>query len=265
MNTFGERLRFFRQRKALTQEQLAQQIGVAKTTITGYEKNNREPDVIKIKKIAAALEVTGDELLGISINKESERVFSFNEQKHIRKYRTLDDHGRGLVNMATDKEYERCLADNPKASIEEEAADYEIPLLGKTAAGTPLSYGAPSYEYIKVKRIPPGAKFALMVDGQSMEPDIMDNSIVFIRPQPVAENSEIVVVEIDGEVTCKKYRNQGGKVSFEPINPEFKPITVFEECRIIGKVIFWKSEGINKNNRMQARGLKYVYYSFIIY
>ena len=36
--------------KGLTQEQLADMIGVAKSTLTGYEKGNREPDVMKIKK-----------------------------------------------------------------------------------------------------------------------------------------------------------------------------------------------------------------------
>lgn len=68
--TFGDRLKHFRELKGLTQEQLATQIGVAKTTITGYEKGNREPDVAKIKRLAAALCVSGNELLGIE-QKES--------------------------------------------------------------------------------------------------------------------------------------------------------------------------------------------------
>lgn len=61
--TFGERLKMFREQRGLTQEQLAEKIGVAKSTVTGYEKGNRTPDVAKIKKLAAALEVSGDELL----------------------------------------------------------------------------------------------------------------------------------------------------------------------------------------------------------
>lgn len=63
--TFGDRLKHFRELRGLTQEQLAVQIGVAKTTITGYEKGNREPDVAKIKKLATALCISGNELLGI--------------------------------------------------------------------------------------------------------------------------------------------------------------------------------------------------------
>lgn len=68
--TFGERLKQFREARGLTQEQLAIAIGVAKTTVTGYERGNREPDVAKIKKLAAALGVSGDELLGTGQEKK---------------------------------------------------------------------------------------------------------------------------------------------------------------------------------------------------
>ena len=40
--------------------------------ITGYEKNNREPDVLKIKKLAYALDITGDDLLGIEPQKSTD-------------------------------------------------------------------------------------------------------------------------------------------------------------------------------------------------
>ena len=72
--TFGDRLRKMRLERGLTQEQLAQQIGVAKSTLTGYEKGNREPDVFKIKRILEVLDMDSDYLLGISRkNKKSPR------------------------------------------------------------------------------------------------------------------------------------------------------------------------------------------------
>ena len=53
---FANRLKEARLAKGYTQEQLGELIGVAKTTITGYEKN-REPSVAKIGEIAEALDV----------------------------------------------------------------------------------------------------------------------------------------------------------------------------------------------------------------
>lgn len=67
--TFGDRLRKARLQKGFTQEQLAHQIGVAKSTLTGYEKGNREPDLFKIKKLLKVLEVDSDYLLGIEQEK----------------------------------------------------------------------------------------------------------------------------------------------------------------------------------------------------
>lgn len=77
---FGDRLREARLQKGLTQEQLAQQIGVAKSTLTGYEKGNREPDVFKIKKILEALDVDSDYLLGIDRKKESPESAATNSE-----------------------------------------------------------------------------------------------------------------------------------------------------------------------------------------
>lgn len=66
---FGDRLKAARNNMGLTQEQLAEKIGVAKSTLAGYEKGNREPDVFKIKKLIEILGIDADYLL--DINKEA--------------------------------------------------------------------------------------------------------------------------------------------------------------------------------------------------
>jgi len=70
---FGERLNNMRKRKGYTQEQLAAIVGRAKSTITGYEKDNRQPDVPMIKELAKALDAIGDELLGIDANPHTKK------------------------------------------------------------------------------------------------------------------------------------------------------------------------------------------------
>ena len=68
--SFGKQLRKLRKEQGHTQEKLAQMVGLAKSTITNYERDKRQPDVFMIKKLAAALNTTGDELLGIIIEPE---------------------------------------------------------------------------------------------------------------------------------------------------------------------------------------------------
>lgn len=62
---FNENLQKARERKNMTQKEVAERIGVAKSTYSLYESGNREPNVQTIKKIADLLNVSADELLGI--------------------------------------------------------------------------------------------------------------------------------------------------------------------------------------------------------
>ncbi len=60
---FGSRLKCARVAAGYTQTELGKLVGVAKSTLAGYEKGNREPDVLKIKKIAQSLGVSADYLI----------------------------------------------------------------------------------------------------------------------------------------------------------------------------------------------------------
>lgn len=63
---FNENLRLARERKGLSQKELAETIGVAKSTYSLYESGNREPNVQTIRRIADVLNVSTDELLGVN-------------------------------------------------------------------------------------------------------------------------------------------------------------------------------------------------------
>lgn len=65
MVEFGERLKKLRKEKRLTQKQLAAMIGVQHSVISFYEVGDRIPSVEVIIKLAAALHVSSDYLLGI--------------------------------------------------------------------------------------------------------------------------------------------------------------------------------------------------------
>lgn len=57
------KLRELRKMSSLTQQQLADLIGVGQSTITLYEKKMRMPKIITICKIAKALNVSEQEVL----------------------------------------------------------------------------------------------------------------------------------------------------------------------------------------------------------
>lgn len=62
--TFGKRLKSYRKAKGLTQQVLAEKIGVSDKTVSRWESDGGYPDVPTLVPLARALGVTVDELLG---------------------------------------------------------------------------------------------------------------------------------------------------------------------------------------------------------
>ena len=105
---FGDRLVKAREKKGLNQKELAQLLGITPTRLNYWEKNKREPDVFMIKKLAFELNVSTDYLIRNNISKDCvSESFNSEEQKVIKKYRALDEHGKMLVNNVLDLEYKR--------------------------------------------------------------------------------------------------------------------------------------------------------------
>lgn len=65
-NKFNENLRAAREQRGLSQKDVADRVGVAKSTYSLYESGNREPNVQTIRKIADILNVSADDLLGLT-------------------------------------------------------------------------------------------------------------------------------------------------------------------------------------------------------
>lgn len=63
MPTLGEQIRALRKKRGMTQEQLAEKLGTTKAAISRYEKDQRQPKISQIKKIATALDASTDETL----------------------------------------------------------------------------------------------------------------------------------------------------------------------------------------------------------
>jgi len=133
---------------------------------------------------------------------------------------------------------------NKKRAIEVikpvEASSFELPLLGRVAAGKPIEAIGDNLTI----EVPPsmaqgGDHFVLQVQGNSMEEEgILDGDYVVVRKQPTAEEGETVVAIIDNEATVKKYYKRKGYVELRPAHRGMQPIIVKEgEFRIEGKVV----------------------------
>lgn len=105
--TFGEKLKKARSFKKLKQSELAKQLGVTNTTISNWENNISKPDLDTLSYICGLLEVKASYFLDAKPPKE---LVSLKEYDFIKKYRELDNHGKEMVDLVMEKEYNRCIS-----------------------------------------------------------------------------------------------------------------------------------------------------------
>lgn len=72
MSILGKRLKEARENKRLTQIEASKKLGISNGTLSGYERNYRDPDTSILEKMAELYEVQIDWLLGRTDKKEPE-------------------------------------------------------------------------------------------------------------------------------------------------------------------------------------------------
>ncbi|MBR2256237.1 MAG: helix-turn-helix transcriptional regulator [Blautia sp.] len=119
-----DRLREARKNAGMSQEQLASMVGIAKSTLSGYERDGREPSMFTLSKIMTALGVDANFLLQDEMRdfQQAEHLSS-EEKEHIKKFRCLDGHGKKIVTIVTDEEYARCAEDEASNKVVELTLD----------------------------------------------------------------------------------------------------------------------------------------------
>jgi len=102
----------------------------------------------------------------------------------------------------------------------------ELPLFGTIAAGQPLEVQQSDETITVPERLTTrGENFVLKVRGDSMMDDgILDGDYVIIARRERAENGEMVVANVNGEVTLKRLYREGERIRLQPANALMNPI-----------------------------------------
>ncbi|OAJ75209.1 hypothetical protein AYJ08_00215 [Brevibacillus sp. SKDU10] len=66
MSSLGKRLKQARENKNITQMYIAKTLGISNGTLSGYERNYRDPDTEVLSKLASIYEVSVDWLTGMT-------------------------------------------------------------------------------------------------------------------------------------------------------------------------------------------------------
>jgi repressor LexA len=130
----------------------------------------------------------------------------------------------------------------PQADPEDEIRSVTIPVMGRIAAGTPISALQTRSHSINVSPdfLSHGEHFALEVRGDSMvEAGIFDGDTVIVRKQQSADSGDIIVALIDEEeATLKRLRRRGSSIALEAANPAYETRVLGpDRVRIQGKLV----------------------------
>ena len=104
-----------------------------------------------------------------------------------------------------------------------------LPILGRVAAGAPIGADADIGRHLLLDRAMffPTPDYLLKVKGDSMIDDgIFDGDLIAVHRTNVAENGQIVVARIDGEITVKRFKRSRDRITLLPRNPDYAPIVV---------------------------------------
>lgn len=205
----AQRIKDLRISQNLTLEQVANEVGVGKSTVRKWETGmiaNMRRD--KIASLAKALHTTPAYLMGW-IDEPHREI-------------TLDN----LFKIETKK----------------------FPLLGNIACGKPIFADEQFEAYVEaganIK-----ADFCLRAKGDSMiGARIQDGDIVFIHKQEMVDDGEIAAVLIDDEATLKRvyYDQENSILQLFAENPQYKTMRFAGEelnhIRVLGKAVAFQSD-----------------------
>lgn len=208
----GQRIKIKREELGYTQEDIAKELGLNKSTIQRYETGNIQRVKLPIiEAIAKLLKVNPSWLAGkIDVQEEEPNYFIYDNISPISKQK--------------------------------------IPLLGEIACGKPI-YADEHIECYIEAGTNVQADFCLKAKGDSMiGARILDGDIVFIRKQDMVEDGEIAAVIIENEATLKRvyYDKENNLLKLVAENPNVATMVYsgeeLNQIHILGKAIAFQSD-----------------------
>ena len=240
-SVISERLRNLRVESGLSKRELVSMLPINYSTYANYESGYREPNSDILLILSKHFKVSIDYLLGVSDNKwkaDEVAVLNEHEHEHIMKYRHLDMHGKELVDLVLQKEYERknffyeegSFTNN--GTLDGEWITHKV-FQQKTCYNIGnyfLQESDLSYELLRFATTPVSEKadFCVKIEGDNMEPKICDGDIVFVKAAPRVEPDSVGIFVHEHKTYCSRLRIEPKNklILLESLNRKTPPIKI---------------------------------------
>lgn len=213
-----ERLKLRRKAMNYTLQEVADKMGVTRSTIQKYESGLiKGVETTVLERLADILECTPAYLMGWSDSPSASPFNTDSVQEEI------DYESFGIKPIKLKK----------------------FPMLGKIACGEPI-YANQEYETYIEASANIDADFCLTAQGDSMiNARIFNGDIVFVKSQPIVNNGEIAAVIIEDTVTLKRVYMYPNRLELRPENPMYDVQNYeneeLDKIKILGKAVAFQS------------------------
>ena len=96
----------YREAAGISQKDLAKKLGVVPSRISNWETGANCPTIDILFEVCEILNVSINDIYGVY--PDSKFVLKYGEQDLLKKYRSLDEHGKRIVDFVISEEADRC-------------------------------------------------------------------------------------------------------------------------------------------------------------
>lgn len=224
-------------KKGMSMSELARRVGIAKSTMSRYFNKTREFPLNKADDFARIFNITPEFLLGIQKeNKEKPEILTiYNQLEEPRQEKVLD-----FANAQLDEQESSKVASIfKKVSNEDYIIDYVEGLVA-AGHGTFQEDNLHMEVRLRAEDVPEEYDTIAKVAGDSMEPLIEDNDLLFIRVASQIDVNSIGIFQVNGKNFVKKLkRDYDGSWYLQSLNSGYEEIHLTEndDIRTIGEVV----------------------------
>ena len=246
MEQLGDRVRKLREGRNMTQTELSEILGMKTyTTVSKWEKNENFPKGKDLKKLAEIFNVTSDYLLGLADSKLGKITAQSEKNEIISIYDQLENpRQEKVLNYAKEQLEEQENSNiisifNKPQDDEDYITDY---VEGLVAAGRGIFQEDNLHMEVKLRAndVPNEYDTIAKVAGDSMEPLIEDNDLLFIKITSQVDINDIGIFKVNGKNFVKKLkRDYDGSWYLQSLNNSYEEIHLTEndDIRTIGEVV----------------------------
>lgn len=214
-----------------TQEELSNATGISQNAICNYEKGKRRPNAPRLQSICDALGIsptwllTGEGPKELREGEEKKRLIPLPQVSESYGF-VEDEDGSDMISVPL-----------VKARLSAGQGSFEV-------EGEVEGYCAFSSAFLRRKGNP-SSMVVMKVQGDSMQPEIMDGDAVLIdQSKKEVRLGRIYAVGFEDAIYLKRIDKEPGKIILKSVNPEYRPIVIelgeqtFDSFRVIGQILW---------------------------